>query len=111
MEWISLGTLQPTFHQWQIFPIPTFSRTFKLTFLGNLDRLYSYLRIRQQFTTTEVSFSQRIYPKSESVIFEMPIPDDLKLSGQTARHIAVAKFFRYRTTLEIDHQVTLEALE
>lgn len=110
MEWINLGTIQPTSYQWQLFPTPTFSRTFKLTFLNNFDRLYSYVRIRQQFTTTEVSFSQRIYPKSESVIFEMPIPDDLKLSGQTARHIAVAKFFRYRTSLEFDYQVQLEAL-
>lgn len=110
MQWISLGTIQPLLYQWQLFPEPTYSRTFKLTFLGNSDRLYSYLRIRQQFTTTEVSFSQKIYPKSESIIFELPIPDELKLSGQTTRHIAVAKFFRYRTPIDFNYQVGLEAL-
>ncbi|NJR61886.1 MAG: hypothetical protein HC769_25490 [Cyanobacteria bacterium CRU_2_1] len=82
-----------------------------MTFTGDRNRIWYYARIRQYFSTSEVSFSQRIYPKLQQVIVEMPIPSELAQAKVFQRSIAIAKFpYRRWTVIDSDWSVQLEEL-
>jgi hypothetical protein len=96
MPWKPLGTLTPT-TDWQLYPMPTFARTFRITYVGDFQRINSTGYLRQFFSVGQVSQAIRIYPKREAVIFEMPIPKDLIDQGQDRRYLSIMKIpKRYR---------------
>lgn len=110
MSWNSLGTVTIT-TDWQILEQSTLASTFRITYLGNIDQIWSYGRIRQYYSTNEVSPSIRIYPKSQSLILEIPIPQELINSGVAVRYLGVCKFPVYRNTIpDSDWQVLVEEL-
>jgi hypothetical protein len=90
MVWKLLGTITPT-DDWQLFPVPTFARTFRITYGGDFQRINSTGYLRQFFGMDQVSIATRLYPKRESVIFEMPIPQDLIYQGVERRYLSIKK--------------------
>jgi hypothetical protein len=101
MPWTTLGTLTPT-PVWQLYPIPTFAKTFRITYVGDFQRINSTGYLRQMFAVGQVSQAIRLYPKQESVIFEMPIPQDLVDQGQVVRYLSILKVPKRFRGLEID---------
>ncbi|NJR41147.1 MAG: hypothetical protein HC781_22775 [Leptolyngbyaceae cyanobacterium CSU_1_4] len=97
MSWKLMGTVTPT-DEWSLFPVPTYASTFRITYGGNLALVQSYGYLRQFYAVGQVSQAVRLYPKSESVIFELPIPQDLIDYGQVQRYLSIKKIFnRYRS--------------
>jgi hypothetical protein len=90
MPWKSLGLLTPT-TEWQLYPVPTFAKTFRIKYGGDFQRINSTGYLRQFFGVDQVSQAVRVYPKRESVIFEMPIPRDLLDQGQVQRYLSIKK--------------------
>ncbi|NJR63777.1 MAG: hypothetical protein HC769_36435 [Cyanobacteria bacterium CRU_2_1] len=109
--WKSLGTVTPKAFEWQLFELPSYQRTFRFTFTGDLNRIWYFARMRQYFSSSEVGVSQRLYPKPQQVIVEMPIPAELAQAGVFQRSIGIAKFpYRRWTVLDSDWIVELEEL-
>lgn len=109
--WRNLGTLTPRAFEWNLFNEPTEFTTFRISFVGDVRQIWYYLRIRQYFYSDSVSLSQKLYPKSESIIIQMPIPQELLEAGLYTRFIGVAKFpIRQYTIADSNWQVTLEEL-
>jgi hypothetical protein len=100
MPWRPLGTLTPT-TDWQVFPVPTFAKTFRIRYTGDFQRIQSKGYLRQLFSVGQVSIATRLYPKRESVVFEMPIPQDLIDQGQVVRYLSIKKVPKYHRRLEI----------
>jgi hypothetical protein len=100
MPWRTLGTLTPT-TEWNLFPQPTFARTFRITYTGDFQRINSTGYLRQFFSVGQVSQAIRVYPKRESVVFELPIPQDLIDQGQVVRYLSIMKMPRRYRRIEI----------
>jgi len=66
--WKSLGTVQVSLFKWTQLPLTTSSTTFRISFSDLPENYWSYIRIRQDFSSSEISPSQRIYPKREHQI-------------------------------------------
>jgi hypothetical protein len=110
MSWNSLGAVIVS-TDWQVIDQATSASTFRISFLGDLDRTWYFARIRQYYSAEEVSLSTRIYPKQESIILELPIPQELQSQGVTARYLGVCKFpFRRYTVVDSDWQIMIEEL-
>ncbi|WP_416671551.1 hypothetical protein [Egbenema bharatensis] len=111
LTWRTLGTITPATFNWQLYDQPTAASVFRFTFQGNLNRVWYYARVRQYFYAGDVGVSQRLYPKSESVILEMPIPAELLDAGMVIRYLGIAKFpLRRRTVADGDWSVRIEEL-
>ena len=110
MSWNALGTIEVSTH-WQVFPQASFASTFRISFLGDLQRTWYFARIRQYYGTDEVSLSVRLYPKRESIILELPIPQELQNQGVTMRYLGVRKYpFRRYTVVDSEWQIKIEEL-
>lgn len=106
-----MGTITPANYEWTLYDQPSAASTFRFTFQGDLNRIWSYARVRQYFYLGGVGVSQRIYPRSDSLIIEMPIPQDLLDSGLVVRYLGIAKFPARRWTVaDGDWSVRLDEL-
>lgn len=105
-----MGTITPS-TDWQTFPQVSFASTFRISFLGDLNRVWYFARIRQYYSSNEVSLSVRLYPKQESLILNIPIPLELQEQGIVVRYLGVCKYpFRRNTVLDSDWQIKVEEL-
>lgn len=110
MSWNTLGVVQVS-TDWQVFNLPSYATTFRISFLGDLQRVWYHARLRQYFSADEVGISLRLYPKPESIILELPIPDDLISLGLASRSLGICKFPNRRyTVIDSSWQVMLEEL-
>jgi len=110
MSWNTLGTIEVS-TDWQILNQQTYSSIFRISFLGDLQRTWYFARIRQYYGTNEVSLSTRLYPKSESIILELPIPQELRNQGVASRYLGVRKYpFRRYTVIDSNWQIKIEEL-
>jgi len=110
MSWNMLGTVVVS-TEWQVIEQATFSSTFRISFLGDLQRTWYFARIRQYYGTNEVSLSTRLYPKRESIILELPIPQELRNQGVASRYLGVRKYpFRRYTVIDSNWQIMIEEL-
>jgi len=110
MSWNTLGTVLVS-TEWQVLPQSSFASTFRISFLGDLQRTWYFARIRQYYGTNEVSLSIRLYPKSESIILELPIPQQLQSQGVASRYLGVRKYpFRRYTVIDSNWQIKIEEL-
>jgi len=110
MSWNTLGTVMVS-TDWQVIEQDTFSSTFRISFLGELERTWYFARIRQYYGADEVSLSVRLYPKREAIILELPIPQELQSQGVTSRYLGVRKYpFRRYTVIDSDWQIKIEEL-
>jgi hypothetical protein len=92
MPWQSIGSLSPSLGEWQLLPVPTLGDVYRVSFLGDISRKRTFLRVRQYFSSDEVSPSIKLHLKQEKAIFELPIPQALRDSGLVVRYLGVAKF-------------------
>lgn len=110
MSWNSLGTVAVS-TDWQVLNQATFASTFRISFLGDLERTWYFARIRQYYGVNEVSLSVRLYPKQESIIIELPIPQELQNQGVAVRYLGVCKYpFRRYTVVDSSWQIMIEEL-
>lgn len=110
MSWNTLGTVVVS-TDWQVIAQPSYASTFRISFLGDLQRTWYFARIRQYYGTDEVSLSVRLYPKQEAIILELPIPQELQNQGVIARYLGVCKFpFRRYTVTDSAWQIMIEEL-
>lgn len=110
MSWNTLGIVSVS-TDWQILNQASFASTFRISFLGDIQRAWYFARIRQYYGSSEVSFSTKIYPKQEAIILELPIPQELQNQGVIVRYLGVCKFpFRRYTVLDSNWQIKIEEL-
>lgn len=110
MSWNTLGVMVVS-TDWQVFNQPSYASTFRISFLGDLERTWYFARIRQYYGADEVSLSTRIYPKRESIILELPIPQELQNQGVMMRYLGVRKYpFRRYTVIDSNWQIKIEEL-
>ena len=109
MSWKLMGTLAPTL-DWALFPVPTYASTFRITYGGNLAQIHSYGYLRQFYAVGQVSQAVRLYPKLESVIFELSIPQDLRDYGQVQRYLSIKKVMNRYQSSDIWWTAKLEEL-
>jgi hypothetical protein len=92
MAWDSLGKITPTL-QWQLWNAPVIgTETFKVVSTWNIPPFYRLRAYLGQFfaTVDEVVISRKIYPyKDTGRVLDIPIPIDLKKSGEITRYIGV----------------------
>jgi hypothetical protein len=98
MVWRSLGTITPAL-TWQLFNVPTLSNTFRVTYGGDIARANTFAYLRQYLSSDEVTKSIRLYPKPQQEVIELPIPSELRETGQFICYLGAMKFparrFRY----------------
>lgn len=110
MTWKSLGTLTPQFDDWILFPLPTYADTFRISYSGDFQRINSSGYLRQFYAVGQVSQAVRLFPKPESVIFEMPIPQELRNYGQQQRYLSIKKVMNRWQSLDVWWQCQVEEL-
>ncbi|NJO76155.1 MAG: hypothetical protein HC833_21825 [Leptolyngbyaceae cyanobacterium RM1_406_9] len=97
--WRSLGSITPTL-TWQLFDIPTFSDTFRVTYGGDIARANTFAYLRQYLSSDIVTKSIRLYPKPQQEVIELSIPSSLRDTGQVLCYLGAMKFparrFRYQ---------------
>jgi hypothetical protein len=107
--WKPLGTLTPT-EDWALFPLPTFATTFRITYSGDFQRINSSGYLRQFYAVNQVSQAVRLYPKPESVIFEMEIPREMRAYGQVQRFLQIKKLLNRRQSTDVWWTARIEEL-
>ena len=97
MTWTTLGTVTPSFLEWRFFDLPDIgSQIFRVSFLGDIAGVNSYIYLRSYFYTNEVFNSIRLYPGVEKKIVRFEIPPEFQDRGINLRYLACRKFPRYR---------------
>lgn len=109
MTWKPIGTVTPT-DDWILFTLPTFAETFRITYRGDFQRINGIGFLRQFYAVGQVSQAVRLYPKRESVIFELRIPQDLRDYGQLQRYLSIKKVVRRYSLPDPWWTVTIEEL-
>lgn len=105
--WNDLGIVRPVLYNWTKFPVTAngANATLRANFTCNdWSKVNHYLLIRPRYQTAN-SNSQgqpiRVYPEQTSIIFEVPIPQDLQERSIYFRDFEVRKVLRWRRQIGI----------
>lgn len=113
-NWRYLGYILTIKRQWVKIPTAATggTATFRAVFLcSNWARLSSYLLLRPQYQVSgapQLGQAIRIWPAPQPLIFEMPIPQELRDRGIIEREIEILKVGRLRRGAGISPDANLE---
>lgn len=97
--WSDLGNIEPSFNEWRNFFLGTIQgETFRLLFNSPdwTKKANTWLWIRHEFYNGDTTLAQKVYPRIQPVIIDLPIPKMYVNAGIIVTSISIKKGGKFK---------------